>query len=114
MGLTRVKGMELQPNCCTICGGNPIDDDGDQREAIFAEGVDIDWGNSLYICWDCANIIASLVGRATKEGFDRLEVENEELQDKYDKLLEEHEEQQELVDKIRAGAKARKNLTAAR
>lgn len=112
MPLTIVHGMELQPNTCLLCNSNPVDDEGNQKRAIFAEGVDVDWGNSVYICEECADLIADLVGRSTREGFDRLVQEVEELQEKYDELLAKYEENSELVDKIRSGSDAIKKVKA--
>lgn len=110
MALKRITGMPLLPHTCTLCGQGPTDNDGNQRDVIFAEGIDIDWGNSVYICWECSELIADLVGRVTREGFDRLEEDNAELQEKYDTLLGEHQEQEALLDKIREGNKAQKRI----
>lgn len=113
MPLVVVKGMELSPNACVLCGSNPGDENtGEPKKAIFAEGVDIDWGNSVYICWECGNVIADIVGRSTKEGFDKLEADNEELQEKYDELLERYEADHELVERIRSGNDAIKKVKA--
>lgn len=111
MPLEIVTGMPLQPSCCTLCGGNPIDEStGEQIKAIYASGVDIDWGNSVYICWECGHLIADLVGRSTKEGFDKLLEENDEWREKYEKLLELYEADQALVAKIREGSSAIKQV----
>lgn len=110
MPLTRVKGMELLPHTCILCGQGPTDNDGNQQTVIFAEGVDVDWGNAVYICGECGEIIADLMGRVTREGFDRLTTSNEELQDKYNILLVEHDAQEELLDKIREGSAAQRTV----
>jgi hypothetical protein len=102
--------MELPPYTCVCCGGGPTDNDGNQRECIFAEGVDIDWGNSVYICWDCTQLIADLAGRTTKEGFDRLQSAFEELQGEHEQLLSQFTEQEGLLDKIREGSAAQKEV----
>ena len=110
MTLALVQGMENTPNACAICAGNPIDEDGSQRPAIFAEGVDIDWGNSLYICLDCANIIASLVHRPDGEYVEQLEAKHEALMEAHVTLEREHEELQGELDKIREGSSALKRV----
>ena len=106
----RVQGMEGQPQCCVACGGNPADFEGNQQQALWAEGVDIDWGNNLYLCWECVQVIADLGGRATKEGFDKLDAQLNELQERYEALEAEHADTMEEVRKIRDGAAARKRL----
>jgi hypothetical protein len=108
--ITRVPVMDLQPGCCAHCGQTPTNDDGTYKEALFTEGVDIDWGNALYTCWDCGEIIADLMGRATRGGFDDMQKELEALKVQYEALLERHEEQQVLVDKVREGVTAKKEL----
>jgi hypothetical protein len=114
VALEIVQGMELQPNTCLLCSNNPVDEmTGDQKKAIFAGGVDVDWGNSVYICWECGHLIADLVGRSTKEGFDKVVAEKDELQAQYNELLEKYEEEHELVEKIRAGNEAIKKVKAA-
>jgi hypothetical protein len=110
MPWARLNGMPEQPQCCVACGGNPADFEGNQRQALWAEGVDIDWGNMLYLCWDCGEIIADLVGRATRGGFDDLTKKYETLRETHAQLLLEHEELKETVDKILNGAAARRRL----
>jgi hypothetical protein len=108
MPLKRITGMPLQPYTCVCCGQGPTDNEGNQRETIFAEGVDINWGDSVYICADCTQLIADLAGRVTREGFDRLQSAFEELNDRHEALLEKYEEQEELLDKIREGSAAQR------
>lgn len=105
-------GMPLQPNVCLTCGGTPTNDDGTPKKAIFAEGVDVDWGNSVYICWECSELIADLVGRATRSGFDALEARHEALLEAHAELEVAHERQEALIDKIREGSAAQKTLKA--
>lgn len=55
-------GMPLPPGVCVGCGGNKQGDDGEPMEAAFAEGVDINWGDSVFICQSCGAILAKLFG----------------------------------------------------
>lgn len=109
----RVQGMEHPPQACAACGGNPADYEGRQQDAYWAEGVDIDWGAMLYICSECADVIADLHGRVTREGFDNLQEKYEALLKEHEELKAEHEEQGELVRQVREGAAARKRLKEA-
>ncbi|MDE2107004.1 MAG: hypothetical protein KGL39_57890 [Patescibacteria group bacterium] len=107
-----IKGMPEPPNACVVCGSNPNGDDGLPCDAIFAPGVDIDWGGSLYICWECGNIIANLVGRTTREGYDKLETKYFQLKEKYEELERAHEKAEVLLNKIREGARAQREVKA--
>ncbi len=112
MPLVLVHGMPDTPNACAICGGNAYDEvKGEQQDAIWAEGIDIDWGNSLYICLECAHIIANLIDRATQKGFDKVVAERDGLKAELEVLQEKYDEAQGFLDKIREGAAARKKLT---
>jgi hypothetical protein len=109
--LTLVDGMPEIPHVCAICAGNPYDEaTGEQRQAIFAEGVDIDFGGALYICMDCAHLIANLIDRVPQEGYDRLQTKYENLYEEHEALKIEHEELKEIVDQIRSGAAASRRL----
>ena len=106
----RIDGMPELPCCCAACGGNPVDLEGNQQQVLWAEGVDIDWGNMLYLCWECGNIVADLVGRATKGGFDDLVEKLETVTGEHEALKAEHAELLETVAQIRNGAAARRRL----
>lgn len=108
--LKMVEGMPLQPYTCLTCGQGPTDNDGNVQKVIFAEGVDIDWGNSVYICYECGELMADLMGRATRWGFDELTQKYEKVKAEYDELLDEHEKQEVLLDKIREGNAAQKQI----
>jgi hypothetical protein len=109
--LTIVDGMPEIPHVCAVCAGNPYDEaTGAQRQAIFAEGVDIDFGGALYICLDCAELIANLINRVPQEGYDALLTKHQALLEAHAELEKEHEELQEIVNQIRAGASASKRL----
>lgn len=104
------KGMSEPPNACCICGGNGTNSKGGQADAIYAPGVDIDWGGSLYICMECADVIADLICRSTREGFDKLQAKNKVLEDQVKQMTVLIEHQGELIAKVREGAKAQKTL----
>jgi|SRR5450755_2614311 len=110
MTLCLTTGMPLQPCTCLLCGTTPMEDDGTLKRAIFAEGVDVDWGNSVYICWECGELIADLVGRVTRFGFDALTEKYEALKEVHADLVTRHEQQEVLVDKIREGGAAQRAL----
>jgi len=105
--LERVTGMELTPQACVLCGSNPVDEtSGQQQDCIFAPGVDVDWGSSVYICKSCVEIMADLFDRVTVEGFDKLTAKYETLKEEHEKLLEKYDRDQVLIERIRDGAAA--------
>lgn len=103
--LELVKGMELIPHACVLCANNPADEiTGEQQEAIFAPGVDVNWGDSVYICNSCGQIIADLLGRSTTKGFDELKTRLEGLERAYAKLQKKHQKAKEVIERIQVGA----------
>jgi len=106
-----VKGMELTPQACVICANNPADElTGEQQQAIFAPGVDYDWGNSLYICKSCGEKIADLLGRVPIEEHEELKEEFEDLKEEHDDLEVRYESNSELLARIRDGKAAIKEV----
>lgn len=106
-----VKGMALTPQACVLCANNPVDEaTGEQQEAIFAPGVDVNWGDSVYICDSCCQIIADLKGRVTTEGFDKLTARYDELLQEHIDLEEKHEKAKAFIERIKDGNKAVKDV----
>lgn len=100
-------GMPMIPHSCILCANNPVDENtGQQQEAIFAPGVDVNFGDSVYICAACADIISDLRGRVTQSGFARLEEKHETLEKNYIALVEKYERAEGLLKRIRDGKKA--------
>src|SRR4051812_26897033 len=106
MGLILVDGMPLQPHACICCGKGPRDENGDIRENVFAEAIDINWGDSVYICPECGIVIGGLYGMVTEEDVeeDKRKLKKlEDIEDRYDKL-------NKRVRKMIDGNKARKEV----
>lgn len=111
--LELVKGMELIPHACVLCANNPVDEQtGEQQEHIFAPGVDVNWGDSVYICNSCGQIIADLLGRSTLAGFDKLTEKYETLLVNFDDLTEKHDRAKAFIERIKDGNKAVKDVKA--
>lgn len=92
---------------CTLCRTSPMTER-HVEPMIVCEGMDINWGEDMNICKDCAGVIADLIGRVDEEKY-------EKLHDKYRKLVQQHESLQEqfvevseLNERMRGGAAARK------
>jgi hypothetical protein len=109
--LELVTGMELTPQACILCANNPVDEvTGEQQQHIFAPGVDVNWGDSVYICNSCGQIIADLLGRATTDGFDKLTNKYDELLQEHIDLQEKHEKAKAFIERIKDGNKAIKDV----
>lgn len=107
MALVLVEGMPLEPHSCVSCGGGPRDADSNIMEVAFAEGVDINWGDSVYICASCARVIAELYGFRTPEDVEELNKEIERLKE----VEKKHKKLEKRVKTMLEGARARKKVT---
>jgi cell shape-determining protein MreC len=109
--LEKVKGMELPPQACVLCSNNPVDElTGEQQECIFAPGVDIDWGSSVYICKSCVELIADLFGRVPEEKHNELLRLYTDMKLELQKLEEENDRLKALMVKVAEGKKAEKEV----
>jgi hypothetical protein len=105
--LKRVTGMELIPHACVMCSNNPVDEvTGQQQDAIFAPGVDVNWGDSVYICKSCVEIMSDLFDRVSFEEHRKLKEEYEDLKEEHEDLLEVSEKDKEVLARIRDGKQA--------
>jgi hypothetical protein len=80
--------------------------------AAFREGVDINWGDSLYICCSCARVIGGLFGMMDADEVNSLVREHEALQANYNELSQDFGKQKERIETMLEGAKAKKELRA--
>jgi hypothetical protein len=106
MPLVLVDGMPLEPHACVCCSKGPRGGDGEIRKNIFAEAVDINWGDSVYICPECAVRMAELMGYVTPEDAEELKRRIKELEE----IEQAHEALKERVHKILEGNRAKKEV----
>lgn len=66
MTITLVDKMTQNPGCCLLCSGVPCDLEGNPLPMVDTE-LDVNWGDNLYICQECARTIAGLHGWQTDE-----------------------------------------------
>ena len=114
--MSLVRGMPLQPHACINCGSlGEMEDDGPPM-SVFCEGVDVNWGDSVYLCVGCAQIAGKLVGlidgsrqedqeRALRKitvERDALIASNEDLADKLDKIVQGRRTTKEVRDAHKA------------
>jgi hypothetical protein len=96
VNLELVEGPTLPPGTCMFCATNPTEG-GKPLPMVTAVGMDINWGETPYICWTCCGIIADLVDRP-----DRAKVEavlrGAKLQKGHNKkLIDENEQMKRLM-----------------
>lgn len=108
--LRLVDQMTEIPGECALCGGNPPGDDGRPQKAIWAEGVDIDWGSALYICGECSRVIADLIGRVPQDDHDKLVQRYQKLDGEHTKLLRRHGRLRSNARAVVSGEKAKKEI----
>ena len=99
--------MRLKPYCCAACGSTPRDDGtGEQLKAAFREAVDINWGDSLYICSSCGRVIGELFGMMSADEAARVVAENDRLKSELEGAQEDLRTLQGRVDRMLDGKKA--------
>lgn len=103
------NGMRLKPYCCAGCGSTPTDEDG-PKQAAFCEGVDINWGDSLYICSSCVHVLCDLFGRVEEITHRRVVSELKGTKAALKAITEDYKVLQAKVDRMLDGAKARKEV----
>ena len=105
-----VRVMTKPPGRCGICNTTPMED-GKPLPAIDTN-VDVDWGNNLYICSECINVIADLAGRVDEADHDNLVTAHEDLKASHKTLRRRFKEQERemeiMLEGRRAESKAKK------
>ena len=97
--LELVDRMDQMPGHCMLCNSQPAEADGKPKPAVFAAGVDVNWGDAAYVCEECGVVIGKLFGMITPEKAEELETRNSFLEKQNKKL-------QKKLDKITAKARA--------
>lgn len=100
-----VDNMNLQPGHCGICRCTPTDHEGNVEPCIDT-GVDINWGEQLYICGNCANIIGILAGNEDKDVAAKLRADLDQAETARQQAVEECEMLQARIDRMIDGRRA--------
>jgi hypothetical protein len=101
--LLKLDGPTLPPQHCMFCGSTPSRD-GRVLEMVTCEGMDINWGETPYICWDCCGIISDLIGRPSEE-IVKAGVRGARLQKKHnERLVAENEKLKAVIGGLIDGA----------
>lgn len=99
VNLELVEGAALPPQTCMFCATNPRDERGKSLPFVTAVGMDINWGETPYICATCCGIISDLTDRPDGEKVKAV-LRGAKLQKKHNKKLTEENEE------LRKGLKA--------
>jgi len=108
--------LKAAKGSCTLCRTAPMDELQETRRIlpmVVAVGMDVNWGEDMNICQDCAGVIADLIGRVPGDSAAHWESRAHELEDEVDELRGKLEAQQERFKKIVEGRKAEKDQRAA-
>jgi hypothetical protein len=102
-----VDNMAAQPGHCGICRGTPTDADGTVIPCIDT-GVDVNWGENLYICMPCARVIGILSGNEDMDVAVKIRADLEQAEKQIEDLTEERDVAQARIDRMIDGARAKK------
>lgn len=111
MSWETVSGMPLSPHACIACGQNPRDAEGNFEEALFAAGVDVGWGEAVYLCSSCQNVIVQLVTGQTIEEVEANQGEINKLTEELRSERKEHTKLKKRVQQILKGARAKERVS---
>lgn len=109
-----VQGMKLRPHRCFACGNTGEQGDDGPPTAYFAEGADVNWGDSVYLCESCVKVLGQLAGMVSEEEHQLTVTKLENLERKHEQLQEEYDRQGERIDRMIDGVKAKKEATQTR
>lgn len=111
------QGMHLKPYRCVACGQTPRDDDVEGRpvkQAYFCEGVDVNWGDSVFLCDSCVRVLGELRGMMDVKQADRLKGNVMRYEARIKELEEERDTLQARIDRMLDGVRAKKEAQQAR
>lgn len=72
VNLELVDGAALPPHTCMFCACNPKGEHGETLPFVTAVGMDINWGETPYICATCCGIIADLIDRPARDKVEKV------------------------------------------
>lgn len=105
MPLKLVEVMRENPGTCLICGGTPTED-GEILPSVHAEGLDVNWGDSVYFCYECSGMIADLIDRPSLKTWQSTNDAHEKLLEDFHTLEEEVKALREFKEKVIGGREA--------
>jgi hypothetical protein len=113
--LELVEVMTQSPATCLLCHNSPVDETREDRRplpAIFAPGLDVNWGESVYICAGCAGLMADLMDRPSRAEVEKIEGRRDFLEKRVKKISGELAKKTSQLERIIAGKRAVKEAKA--
>lgn len=109
-----VPAMHLKPYRCIACGSTPRDTSHPDRpnlQAYFREGVDVNFGDSVFLCEECVKVLGQLRGMVDVDVHEKLR-KAEKLQcNRADEAEHDLAELQARVDRMLDGVRAKKEAS---
>lgn len=96
---------------CTLCRTTPVDDTTETKKVlpmIVAVGIDVNWGEDMNICLDCAGVISDLIDRRPAGESHDWKLRAQDLEEELEQANAKLEAQQERFKRIVEGRKAEK------
>jgi hypothetical protein len=84
------------------------------EEAYFREGLDVNWGDSVFLCKSCVWVLGQLAGFLDPEQVDDLARKHRDLEEELAEITEERNKLRGQVRRILDGSKAMKEVKATR
>jgi hypothetical protein len=112
-----VPAMHLKPYRCIACGSTPRDTSHPKRpqlQAYFAEGIDVNYGDSVFLCEECVKVLGQLRGMVDVDVHEKLIKLHDGLVRAHQKLVEEYDTQESRIERMLDGVKAKKEVTSSR
>jgi aminoglycoside N3'-acetyltransferase len=112
-----VPAMHLKPYRCIACGSTPRDTTHPNRpqlQAYFCEGVDVNFGDSVFLCEECVKVLGQLRGMVDVDVHEKLMRQHKELEVSYRDLEADYNTQESRIERMLDGVKAKKEVTSSR
>lgn len=105
--LKLVKMVGSKPECA-FCGCTPRDEEDNLLPGVTAEGVDINWGDNLYMCQPCVKVAGQLIGMEEAEVVERMGKQLDFRNHQVEKLQAENEKLEKRIGKMLDGSREMK------
>lgn len=112
-----VPAMHLKPYRCIACGSTPRDTSHPKRpqlQAYFAEGIDVNYGDSVFLCEECVKVLGQLRGMVDVDLHEKVVKDRDQWNKSYHEAMTELEETNDRVERMLDGVRAKKEATGAR
>lgn len=99
-GILTMGPATMPPGTCFICACTPVDETKEDHPIlpfIWPEGMDINWGETPYICMTCVGLMADMIDRPSAETVQKVFKGAKAQKTHNETLMAANKELQELV-----------------